>query len=58
MSAPTCDYPVTLAPGVADTCGKVAVWETNDLQEIHGLCEDHCNEALEMNDFRRDEVGS
>jgi len=48
---------VDLAPGIADTCDKPANWETNDLAEVHYLCERHCAEALQFNDFRRDEVG-
>lgn len=57
MTRPCCQHPVDLAPGIADTCDKPANWETNDLAEVHYLCERHCAEALQFNDFRRDEVG-
>lgn len=56
--ATTCQYPVTLARGVADTCGKPAEWETDDLKAVHHLCDEHCNEALRWNDFIADPVGS
>ncbi len=51
-----CEHPVTLAvdPPTMDVCGKPAVWETQDLKEVHHLCDEHCTEALLWNDFTRD----
>lgn len=54
--SPTCEYPVHSAPGVAEPCDRPAKWETQDLQAVHHLCEEHCREALRWNDFRVDEV--
>lgn len=54
----SCDYPVRIGKGAWDTCDKPAVWETDDLAEIHNLCADHCAEAMQMNDFRADRKAS
>lgn len=54
---PRCEYPVPCGLR-SDTCDAPAVWETQDLAEIHHLCQEHVDEALQMNDFRTDPVSS
>lgn len=56
MSARRCQYPVTthLNPRETDTCDEKAAFYTDDLKAIHWLCEEHREEAAEMNSFEAD----
>lgn len=56
MVAKRCQYPVGADAWTVDCCERPAAWETDDLQEIHYLCETHCSEALRWNDFLTEEV--
>lgn len=56
MSRPRCAYPVGDFQGEDLRCDRPAAWETDDLQEVHHLCDEHCREALRWNDFRREAV--
>lgn len=51
-----CQYPLDDASH--ECCDRLAAWETDDLQAVHFLCEEHCTEALRWNDFGADEVSS
>ncbi len=53
-----CEYPVATEPLGALECGKPAVWETEDLQEVSYLCDEHCCEAMRDNHMHADPVGS
>ncbi len=48
-----CEYPMG-----SDACGEPAVWETDDLQEVHHLCAEHCIDAFLSNDFVAERVES
>ncbi len=51
-AAPRCEYPSD------DPCGEPAVWTTDDLQEVHHLCVEHCIDAFLSNDFVTEPVMS
>lgn len=53
----SCQYPTGDYQGRELSCGRPAVWETDDLQEIHFLCEHHCDDAEEWNTFRKERLG-
>lgn len=48
-----CEYPA-FAEGEGDVladCGRPSVWTTDDLGDVHHLCNAHCVEAMTSNDF-------
>ncbi len=53
-----CQYPMDRAPHYTEPCDKPAVWETDGLQAVHHLCDEHCKDALMWNDFQADPVNA